>query len=135
MNNKLFLFVSYFSDNIVAVVVSAIYLESKWKWGIQFEDEIYPETENYNFVRTLDPDLEKSFPKIDLREIEWIKTITENKFTGFVKYAESKNHDFDIFRLELESKGNQKLYFYALQHKKFIEGMIDFEKSGFLFLK
>ena len=80
---------------------------------------------DYDFIRSFDN--EESFPQIDSRKIDWIKT-SSGIMTGFIKYA--KTTDFEVFRLELESKGNQKLYFYALQHVNLIEGMIDFEKSG-----
>ena len=83
---------------------------------------------DYDFIRSFDN--EESFPQIDSRKIDWIKT-SSGIMTGFIKYA--KTTDFEVFRLELESKGNQKLYFYALQHVNLIEGMIDFEKSGFQF--
>lgn len=82
----------------------------------------------YDFIRTFES--EELLPHIDSRKIDWIKT-SSGIMTGFIRYVETT--DFHVFRLELESKGNQELYFYALQHKNLIEGMTEFEKSGFQF--
>ena len=87
------------------------------------------ESENYNFIRTFDPDLENDLPEIQSQNIDWIKT-SSGLMDGFIRHSKSENKDFEIFRLELESRGKNKLFFYALQNKDLIEGMINFEKSG-----